>query len=75
MCENKVLRKISWSEEEKTRNWRKLHDVELHDDLYRTVNVTGVFKPRRKRWAGHVACMGAGYIHTGYQMEKSEGRR
>ena len=66
MCENRVLGKTSWSEEEKTRNWRKLHDVELHYDLYRSVNVTGVFKPRRKRWAGYVAFMGAGYIHTGY---------
>jgi len=70
-----VLEKTSWSEEEKTRNWRKLHDVELHYDLYRSVNVTGVFKPRIKRSAGHVAFMGAGYIHTGYQTEKSKGMR
>ena len=75
MCGNRVLGKTSWSEEEKTRNWRKLHDVELYDDLYRLVNVTGVLKPRRKRWAGHVTCVGAGYINTGYQMETSEGRR
>jgi hypothetical protein len=58
MCENRVLGEVSRSGGEKTRNWRKLHDVELHYDLYRSVNVTGVLKPRRKRWAGHVACIG-----------------
>jgi len=40
-----------------TREWRKLHNEELKD-LYSSPNVVWVIKSRRKRWAGHVACMG-----------------
>ena len=44
-------------EEEITRQWRELHDEELHD-LYSSPNVIPEMKSRRLRWAGHVACMG-----------------
>ena len=37
--------------------WRKLHNEELND-LYGSPNTVRVFKERRMRWAGHVACMG-----------------
>ena len=36
--------------------WRKLHNKELKD-LY-SPNIIRVIKTRRKRWEGHVACMG-----------------
>jgi hypothetical protein len=38
---------------------RKLHNDELHS-LYSSPNIVRVFKSRRMRWAGHVACMGEG---------------
>ena len=35
---------------------RKLHNEKLHN-LYRSANIARVIKPRRLRWAGHVARM------------------
>ena len=43
--------------DEVTREWRKLHNEELND-LYSSPNIVRVIKPRRMRWAGHVARMG-----------------
>ena len=40
-----------------TGEWRKLHNKELKD-LYCSPNIFRVIKPRRMRWAGHVARMG-----------------
>jgi hypothetical protein len=40
--------------EEILRNWRKLHDEELHD-LYSSPNIVKVIKTRGMRWVGHVA--------------------
>jgi len=40
-----------------TVEWRRLHNEELND-LYCSPNIVRVIKPRRMRWAGHVACMG-----------------
>jgi hypothetical protein len=57
--ENTVLRKIFGPKREEDGSWRKLHNDELHD-LYSLPNVVRVFKSRRMRWAGHVACMGKG---------------
>jgi hypothetical protein len=37
--------------------WRKLHNVELHN-LYASPSIIRNIKPRRLRWAGHVARMG-----------------
>ena len=39
--------------------WRKPHSVELHT-FYRSPNIIRVIKPRRLRWAGHVARMEKG---------------
>jgi hypothetical protein len=50
--ENRVLRRILV-----TREWRKLHNEELHD-LYSSPSIIRVMKSRRMRWAGHVARMG-----------------
>jgi hypothetical protein len=36
---------------------RKLHNEELHN-LYALPNIIRMIKPRRMRWAGHVARMG-----------------
>jgi hypothetical protein len=42
---------------EVTGEWRKLHNEELHD-LYSSPSIIRIIKPRRMRWAGHVARMG-----------------
>jgi hypothetical protein len=42
---------------EEDGSWRKLHNDELCS-LYSSPNIVRVIKPRRMRWAGHVARMG-----------------
>ena len=55
MFKNRMLGKILWPKREKViGDWRILHNDELLD-LYLTKH--RVIKSR-KRWAGHVACMG-----------------
>ena len=55
--ENKVLRKIFGAKrDEITREWRKLHNANLHA-LYSSPNIIINFKSRRQRWAGYVARM------------------
>jgi len=55
--ENMVLRRIFGSRnDEVTGEWRRLHNEELND-LYSSSNIVRVIKPRRMRWAGHVARM------------------
>jgi hypothetical protein len=50
-----VLRRIFGSKrDEVTRDWRKLHNAELHN-LYSSPNMIRKVKSRRMRWAGHVA--------------------
>jgi len=64
--ENRVLRRIFGPRrDEVTREWRKLHNEELHD-LYCLPNIVRVIKSRRMRWAGHVAHMGRGEACTGF---------
>jgi hypothetical protein len=56
--ENRVLRRIfEPKRDEVTREWRKLHDEELHN-LYSSSDTIRYIKSRRMRWAGHVARMG-----------------
>ena len=56
--ENRVLRRVFGPKrDEVTGEWRKLHNEEL-SDLYSLPNIVRVVKPRRMRWAEHVARMG-----------------
>jgi hypothetical protein len=48
--------------EEVTGEWTKLHIEELHD-LYPSLNVIGVVKSGRMRWARHMAGMGGGDVY------------
>ena len=57
MSENRVLRKIFGPKrDEGTEEWRKLYNEELND-LYSSPNIVREIKPRRMKWAGHVARM------------------
>jgi hypothetical protein len=53
--ENRVLRRIFGPKsDEVTGECRKLHNKELHD-LGFSPSLIRIIKPRRMRWAGHVA--------------------
>jgi hypothetical protein len=57
VSENRVLRRIFGPKrEEVAGGWGGLHNEELHN-LTASINITRLFKSRRMRWAGHVACM------------------
>jgi hypothetical protein len=57
MFENRVLRRIFGPKrDEVTREWRKLHNEELHN-LYSSPDIIRQVKSRRMRWTGHVARM------------------
>jgi hypothetical protein len=73
--ENRVLRRIFGPKRDKvTGEWRKLHNEELND-LYCSSNIVRVIKPRRMRWAGHVARMGVRRgVHRVF-VGKPEGKR
>jgi hypothetical protein len=56
--ENRVLRRICVSKrDERTQEWWKLHNEELHI-LYSSPSIIRQIKSRRMRWVGHVARMG-----------------
>jgi hypothetical protein len=58
--ENRVLRRIfGLKRDEVTREWRKLHNGELHN-LCSSPDIIRQIKSRRMSWAGHVARMGGG---------------
>jgi hypothetical protein len=58
VSENRVLGRIfGLNRDEITGGWRLLHNEGLHN-LYSSPNIIRVIKPRRMRWAGHIACMG-----------------
>jgi len=72
--ENMVLRrKFGPRRDEVMGEWRRLHNEELND-LY-SPNIVRVIKPRRMRWAGHVARMGEERGVCRVLVEKPEGRR
>jgi hypothetical protein len=56
--ENRVLRRIFGPKRDGvTGGWRKMYNGELHN-LYSSPSLIIIIKPRRMRWAGHVARMG-----------------
>jgi hypothetical protein len=73
--ENRVLRRISGPKrDEVIREWRKLHDEELHD-LYSLPSIIRIMKVRRMRLAGHVARMRPNRNVYRLLLGKPEGRR
>ena len=54
--EIRILRRIFGPKRDENGEWRRLHNEEIHS-LYRSPNIVRVIKPRRLRWAGHVARM------------------
>ena len=73
--ENRVLRRVFGPKrDEVTGEWRKLHNEEL-SDLYSLPNIVRVVKPRRMRWAGHVARTGQGRGVHRVLVGKPEGKR
>jgi hypothetical protein len=73
--EHRVLRKIFGPRrDEKTVEWRKLHNEELND-LYSSPNIVRVFKSRRMSWAGQVARMGVSRGVYRVLVENPEGKR
>jgi hypothetical protein len=59
--ENRVLRIFGQKRDEVMGEWRKLHNKELRD-LYSLPSTIRIIKPRRMRWAGHVAQRGRGML-------------
>ena len=47
--ENKILRQIFGPKRDENREWRSLHNEELHS-LYRSPNTVRVIKSRRLTW-------------------------
>jgi hypothetical protein len=73
--ENRVLRRIFGSKRVVvTGEWRKLHNVELHN-LYSSSDAIRQVKSRRMRWAGHVARMGEERKVYRVLVGKPEGKR
>jgi hypothetical protein len=73
--ENKVLRRIFGAKrDEVTGEWRRLHNKELYT-LYSSPNIIRVIMSRRRRWAGHVACMEERRGAYRALVGKPEGRR
>jgi hypothetical protein len=56
--ENRVLKRIYGPKGDDVRNWRKLHNEELHmSNLCSSPSIIRIIKSSRMRWAGHVARM------------------
>jgi hypothetical protein len=73
--ENRVLRRIFLPKrDEVTREWRKLHNEELHN-LYSSPDIIRQVKSRRMRWVGHVARVGEERKVYKVLVGKSEGKR
>ena len=74
LLENRVLRRIFWSNWDKIAgNWRKPREEELNV-LYSPDTIRGI-KSRKMRWVGHVARMGERRSTYRILMGKPEGYR
>jgi hypothetical protein len=72
--ENRVLRRIFGTERnELMGEFRELHNRELHN-LYSSPDIIRQIKPRRIRWASHVARMGEGRNLYRVLVGKPEGK-
>jgi hypothetical protein len=75
VSENRVLRRIFGPKRDGViGGWRKLHNDELHN-LYSSPSIIRIIKPRRMRWAGHVARMGEKRNVYRLLVGKPEGKR
>jgi hypothetical protein len=75
VSENRVLRRVFGTRKvEVTGEWGKSHNEELNE-LYSLPNIVRVVKPRRMRWAGHVARMGEERGVHRVLVGKPEGKR
>ena len=54
--ENRTFRQIFGPKRDEDREWRRLHNEELHS-LYRSPNIFRVIKSRRLKSTGHIARM------------------
>jgi hypothetical protein len=71
----RVLRRIFGPKRDGvTGGCRKLHNEELHN-LYSSPSIIRIIKPRRMRWAGHVARMGEKRSVYRLLVGKPEGKR
>jgi hypothetical protein len=67
--ENRVLRRIFGPQRDEVMGeWRKLHNEELHN-LYSSPSIISIIKPRRMRWAGHLARIGRKGTRIDYWWE------
>jgi hypothetical protein len=70
-----VLRRIfETKRDEMTREWRELHNEELHD-LYSSPSIIRIIKSRIMRWKGHAARMGEKRNAYRLLVGKPEGKR
>jgi hypothetical protein len=66
MFENMVLRRIFGTKRaEVLEGYRKLRDEELHN-LYSSPSIITIIKPRKMRWAEHVARLERREMHIGF---------
>jgi hypothetical protein len=74
VLENRVLgRLFGPKKDDVTREWRKLHNVELNYHYY-SPNIVRVIKSGRMIWVGHVACIGVSKAVYRVLMGKPEGK-
>jgi hypothetical protein len=57
--------------DEVTREWRKLHNGELHN-LFSSPDIIRQIKSRRMMWAGHVAAWERGGTCTAFWLESQK---
>jgi hypothetical protein len=72
--ENRVPRRIFGPKlDEVAGEWRKLPNEKLHN-LYFTLRIIRMIKPRRMRWTGYVVRMGKRGTHTSYWWNSQNDR-